>query len=173
MSTVLETARLALREFDENDAAFFMALANDADWLRYIGDRQVRTPAAARAYLATHYIPRYAADGFGFWMAIEKQSGQGIGMCGLIRRAGLDDADIGFAFLPAFRGRGYAREAAEATLAHARDVLKLKRVIAIATPDNAASIALLEKIGLAFERPMQLPGSAEKLSLFAIEWGRR
>jgi RimJ/RimL family protein N-acetyltransferase len=91
-------------------------------------------------------------------------------MCGLIKREGLDDVDIGFAFLPAFRGQGYALEAATATLEYGRDLLKLKRVVAIATPDNLSSIGLMKKIGMKFERATRLHDDAEELVVYAIEF---
>jgi RimJ/RimL family protein N-acetyltransferase len=91
-----------------------------------------------------------------------------LGMCGLIRRDTLPDVDIGFAFLERHQGRGYAFEAAAAVLAHGRQVLGLARIVAITDPDNAASIQLLEKIGLTFERMVTMPGSDEALKLFAI-----
>ncbi len=93
-----------------------------------------------------------------------------IGMCGLIKRVGLDDVDIGFAFLARYRSQGFALEAARAALSHGRDVLKLKRVVGITLPANTASITLLEKIGLAFESQVKLADDAETLSLYAIDF---
>jgi [ribosomal protein S5]-alanine N-acetyltransferase len=170
--TIIETERLTLRQFTPNDAPFFLALVNDPDWLLFIGDRNVHSDAAARAYLAKHYLSRYEKDGFGFYLTSLKSTGEPMGMCGLIKREGLDDVDIGFAFLPAFRGRGYALEAAQASLEYARDVLKMKRVVAIATPDNVSSIALLKKIGLRFEGEVRLPHDPDPLVLYAINFGK-
>jgi RimJ/RimL family protein N-acetyltransferase len=167
---IIETERLTLREFTLDDAPFFQALVNDPDWLLFIGDRNVHSDAEARAYLAKHYVSRYEKDGFGFYLTSLKSSDEPIGMCGLIKREGLDDVDIGFAFLPAYRGHGYALEAAQASLDYARDVLKMKRVVAIATPDNVSSIALLKKIGLQFESEVRLPHDPEPLVLYAIDF---
>jgi [ribosomal protein S5]-alanine N-acetyltransferase len=93
-----------------------------------------------------------------------------VGMCGLIRRVGLDDVDIGFAFLLRYRGQGIALEAARAALAHGRDVLKLTRVVGITLPANAASISLMEKIGLQFESQVTLPNDPETLHLYGINF---
>ncbi len=164
----VETARLFLREFTLDDAPFFLALVNDADWLRFIGDRNVHTLGEARAYLTKHYIARYEQDGFGIYLAAIKESGEPIGMCGLIKREGLADIDIGFAFMPAYRGQGYAYEAAAATMIYARETLKLARIVAITVSYNAPSIALLEKIGLKFERDVRLPNDPEPLRLYAL-----
>ena len=69
-------------------------------------------------------------------------------MCGLLKRDTLDAPDLGYAWLPRFRGRGLAREAASAVLAHARDVLGMTRVLAIVSPGNEASCRLLDAIGM-------------------------
>lgn len=164
---VLETPRLVLRRLVPSDADFILALLNDPDWIRFIGDRGVRSPDDARAYLLRGPIASYDRHGFGLWRVERKDDGAPGGICGLVDREGLDDVDVGFAFLPAFRGRGYAFEAASATLAHARDALGLSRVVAIVSPDNARSIALLEKLSLRFERTMTLPGDDEAVCVYA------
>jgi RimJ/RimL family protein N-acetyltransferase len=163
---VLETPRLVFRRLDDDDAPFIVALLNDPDWLRFIGDRGVRTPDDARAYLLRGPLAAYARVGFGLWRVERKADGVPMGICGLVDRDGLDDVDVGFAFLPAFRGHGYAFEAASATLVHARDVLGLPRVVAIVSPDNARSVALLEKLGLHFERMTTLPGDDEAVCVY-------
>lgn len=164
----IETERLVLRRFTLDDAAFFMALLNDPDWIRYIGDRHVYNLDAARAYLAKTYLAQYEKNGFGLYLTTLK-NGTPLGMCGLIKRDGLDDVDIGFAFLPAHRGHGYALEAAQASLDYGRTVLMKKRVVAITLPANTASVDLIEKLGLQFERLIRLRGDSEELALYAIE----
>jgi RimJ/RimL family protein N-acetyltransferase len=166
---MLHTPRLTLRPFTLDDAPFILELLNDPDWLRYIGDRGVRTLDDARAYLHNSPIASYARNGFGLMRVELKDGATPIGMCGLIRRAELDDVDLGFAFLPAFRGQGYATEASAAVLAHAHQALGLQRIVAITTQDNAGSIAVLRKLGFQFERLMSWPGEEAKLNLFAIE----
>ncbi len=167
---VIQTSRLTLRQFTLDDAPFFMALVNDKDWLTYIGDRNVHSVQAARDYLEKFYLSKYAKDGFGFYLVALKTTGEPIGMCGLIKREGLNDADIGFAYLPAYRSLGYALEAAQATLVFARETLFMRRLVAIATPSNASSIKLLEKLGLVFERTTTLPKGNEELALYAINF---
>jgi RimJ/RimL family protein N-acetyltransferase len=167
---VFETDRLSLHEFTTDDAAFFLALVNDPDWIRYIGDRNVHTLEAATSYLERVYIPHYASSGFGFYLVRQRSDLAPVGMCGIIRRAGLEDVDIGFAFMPAYRGLGYARESAEATLAFARDVQRLSRVVAIASPENARSIALLKRIGLVFEEEFMF--NDHIVARYAIQFAR-
>lgn len=167
---VLETARLRLRRLDARDADFVLRLVNDPDWLRYIGDRGVRTAADAEHYIETGPVAMYARHGFGLF-AVERRAAPGaIGICGLLRRDILPDVDIGFAFLPEFRGAGYAVESAAAVLAWARTVVGVPRVVAITAPGNRRSRALLAKIGLAFEKTIRLPGEAEDVALFGISW---
>ncbi len=170
---LIETQRLGLRELRVEDAAFFNELLNDEAFLRNIGDRGVRSDAAARRYLTDGPIASYRNHGFGLWLVQLKESGADLGICGLVRRAGLDDVDVGFAFLPQHRARGYARESAAAVLRHARESLALQRVVAIADQGNEASARVLESIGMAFERMVQLSPDTKWLRLFAVEWGVR
>ncbi len=148
MRQVLLTPRLRLREFDEADADFIVSLLNDADFIRYIADKNVRNAEDARLYLRDGPLASYARNGFGLWCVERLSDGVPVGMCGLIRRDGLSDVDVGYALLPAFRGLGYALEAAQASVAHGRDRLGLPRVVAIVSPGNRASEGLLLKLGL-------------------------
>ncbi len=152
----IQTDRLILRRLCADDAAFILELVNDPDWLRYIGDKGVRNLDDARGYIENGPVASYARHGFGLWRVERRDDGTPIGMCGLIKRDTLEDVDIGFAYLPRFRGCGYAREAARATLAYAAESIGLRRVVAITSPDNAASGRLLEAIGLSFERLLDL-----------------
>jgi len=166
---VLETQRLIVRRFSLEDAAFALELVNDSAWLQYIGDRKVRTLADARAYLRKGALDMYDRVGFGMFVVTLKSSGEPIGTCGLIKRDSLDDVDIGFAFLPGFRGQGFALESAAAVLDYGRRSLGLTRIVAIVSPANRRSIAILEKIGLKYERMMKLPGEDEEISLYGYE----
>jgi [ribosomal protein S5]-alanine N-acetyltransferase len=167
MKTVIETKRLFLREFTTDDSAFMLELLNTPNWLRFIGDRGVRTIEDAEQYLLNGYMKSYQMHGFGFYKVVIKDSNQPIGICGIIKRDYLADVDIGFAFLPQFVGKGYGFEAASATLEYTRNTLKIKRVIAIVDPENVVSIGLIEKIGLAFEKMIQ-SDRGEELMLFSI-----
>jgi RimJ/RimL family protein N-acetyltransferase len=163
----LVTPHLALRRFTEDDAPFVLALLNEPDWLKYIGDNGVRTLDDARSYLREGPIAMYARLGFGLLAVDLKDGGQTIGMCGLIQRDGVADVDIGFAFLPTFRARGLAREAASAVLALGHETLGIPRIVAFTAPDNERSARLLGQIGMRLERTTVLPTSPEELLLFA------
>lgn len=149
---ILETERLLLRRLRLDDAEFIFELVNDPSWLRYIGDKDVKSVEAARGYLERGPMAMYERLGFGLYAVELKAGGEPLGICGLIKRDSLEDVDIGFAFLARHRGRGYAREAAAATLDYGRRVMGLGRIVAITSPDNEDSIRLLEAIGLRFER---------------------
>jgi RimJ/RimL family protein N-acetyltransferase len=165
---VLETGRLVLRQIEAADAAFVLELLNDPSWLRFIGDKGVRTPEDARAYIASGPQKMYREHGFGLWLVESKADATPLGMCGLIKRPTLDDVDLGFAFLPRHCGHGYAHEAAAATLVHARTTVGLKRLVALTALDNTRSIRLLEKLGLKFERIVRLTANGPESRLFAI-----
>lgn len=166
---ILDTARLRLREINDADAPFILELLNEPSFIRNIGDRGVRTFEDAREYIRKGPVASYAINGFGLWLVELQATGEPIGMCGLLRRAVLDAPDIGFAFLPAHQSRGYGFESATAVLAHAREVLRLPRVVAIVNADNEVSTRLLEKLGLSFERMVQPFPAEPPLRLYATE----
>lgn len=163
----IKTERLTMRRFTLDDAPFFLRLVNDPDWIRNIGDRNVHTDDEARAYLTKSYLANYERNGFGLYLTA-LTDGTPIGMCGVMKRDGLDDIDIGFAFLPEGRGQGYAAEAARASLKYGKEVLKKSRVVAIVLPSNTPSVALLTKIGLTFERMIRMRDDADELAFYAI-----
>jgi RimJ/RimL family protein N-acetyltransferase len=163
---VLETDRLIIRRLTVEDAAFIFELVNDPAWLRFIGDRGVRSLEDARNYILKGPVDMYARLGFGLYLVELKGEGVPIGMCGLIKRDTLKDVDIGFAFMPGFRGKGYAYEAASAVLAYGKSTLGLERIVAIVSPGNASSIQLLEKLGFEFEQMLKL-SERDEVKLFA------
>ena len=163
----LETARLLIRRITADDAPFILELLNDAAFLRYIGDRNVRSLEDARKYIADGPVASHAAHGFGLDLVIRKADGAPIGICGLLKRETLPEPDIGFAYLAPYCGAGFGHEAAERCLQHARDVLGVPRVLAITSPDNTASIHLLEKLGFGFERLTALSPGADDVRLFS------
>ncbi|MBS0631298.1 MAG: GNAT family N-acetyltransferase [Verrucomicrobia bacterium] len=165
---VLATPRLVLRELHAGDAPFIIRLVNDPAWLRFIGDRGIRTPDDARAYIVNGPVTMYARCGFGLWLAELKATGAPIGICGLIRRDTLPDVDLGFALLPEFCGQGYAHEAAAASVAYARDTAALARLVAITSPDNLRSQALLKKLGFTYERTLRLTETGPESHLYGL-----
>jgi len=163
------TPRLRLRELTHDDAPFIRELVNDPAWLRFIGDRNVRSDEDARGYVDAIRDGSYAKHGFGLWVVESAASGEALGLAGLIQRDWLAHVDVGFALLERHRGRGYAREAMAAVLELARTRFGLARVVAFASTDNVASHRVLEDSGFHFERPIREPATGEELSLFARE----
>jgi ribosomal-protein-alanine N-acetyltransferase len=152
-----------------DDTPMMLAVWNDPAFMQYVGDRGIRTLDEAEASMEQGPLHLYAEYGYGPFRVIRQEDGADMGVCGLYRRDGLDEPDIGFAFLPEYRGEGFGYEASVAVLEHARDVLKLPRVIAIVSPDNDASIALLEKLGMSYDQGMCLPGEDEDVSLYSVD----
>ena len=164
----IETKRLILRPFEpERDAAFMLEALNDPAFIANVADRNVRTLSQAADYIREKCFPGYERYGVGSCVVELKISGTPVGTCGLIKRDTLDDFDIGYSVLERFMGNGYAFEAATALMQYGRTALGLKRIIGITSPANAKSAYLLEKLGLRFERMVQIPGFASKSRLFA------
>jgi RimJ/RimL family protein N-acetyltransferase len=163
---VCETPRLRLRHLSTNDAAFILELLNEPEFIRNIGDREVRTLEEARRYIQSGPITGYASTGFGLYLVELREAATAIGVCGLLKRDYLDDVDVGFALLAAFRNRGYAFEAADAVMRHGRQVLGLGRIVAMTAPHNQASMKLLRRLGLEFERTIHIPEVGRDTSLF-------
>ncbi len=178
---ILETERLILREIVETDDEFVLDILNQPSFIKYIGNRNVGNLEQAREFIETRYRKSYAENGFGLY-AVELKTESSelktqnsklktpvIGMCGFVKREALPDADIGFAFLPQYEKKGFAFESAFAVMNYGREILKLKKVLAITSQDNESSIRLLEKLGFKFERLITMPDDTEELNLFSSE----
>ncbi len=164
---VLETRRLILRHLTLDDATFMLGLLNEPSFIANIGDKGVRTLDDARRSLAEGAIASYERNGFGHYMVELKQSRMPIGTCGLINREYIGEIDVGFAYLPAFWKQGYAYEAAAAVLDYGRTTLGIKRIVAVVSPHNAASIRVLEKLGLRYAGPIRLTTDGELIHLYS------
>jgi RimJ/RimL family protein N-acetyltransferase len=163
---ILRTERLILRHLTENDAPFILQLLNEPGFVDNIGDRGVRDLDGARRYITEGQGASYQKYGYGLWATVLRETGEAIGICGLVKRDGLEDADVGYAFLESAWGKGYAREAAAATLRHAREVIGLPRVVAITKPTNKGSMAVLEKIGMKPAGMITVPGYDDESAYF-------
>jgi RimJ/RimL family protein N-acetyltransferase len=165
----LETERLIIRELIEADDKFILDLLNQPSFIKYIGDRNVRTVEESRVYIKDRLRKSYEHFGFGMYLVELKETKMPIGVCGFVKRDSLPEPDIGFAFLADFEGKGYGSESAEAVMKYGKEVLNLSRVLAIATQDNHASHKLLEKLGFEFERLVKLPHDEEELKMFSTQ----
>lgn len=165
---VLQTARLTVRHFERADAPFILELLNEPSWVQFIGDKGIKTLADAERYIQDVLVAMYARLDFGLYLVQLKASGESLGMCGLVKRASLEDVDLGFAFLPRFWGHGYAYESSAAVMSHAKMSFGLDRLVAITLPTNQAASTLLRKLGFNFERMFTATASGEELTLYSI-----
>lgn len=143
----LHSERLTLRKFNLHDAAFVYTLMNSPGWLEFIGDRDIHTLSDAEAYIQNYFFPTYAKKSCGFWCVLEKHSNEPIGVISMLLRDSLDEVDLGFAFLPAYTGLGYAYEASLAILKIEQEESNLTSVLAFTDLENTRSQLLLERLG--------------------------
>jgi RimJ/RimL family protein N-acetyltransferase len=166
---MIETERLVLTHLANGDAEFIRGLLNEPSFLRYIGDRGVRTAEDACRYIQDGPVASYARYGYGLLRVGLKSGDTPIGICGVLKRDTLPEPDLGFSLLPAWWSKGYAYEAASAAMQHARGTLGVGRILAITSVDNESSIRLLSKLGFRFERMIRLGEDKEELRQFASE----
>jgi [ribosomal protein S5]-alanine N-acetyltransferase len=167
----IETERLVMRRLDLGDAPFIVALLNQPSFLANIGDRGVRDENDALRYLREGPMAMYEKYGFGLWHVSRREDGAAMGMCGLLRRDTLPDVDVGYAFFPEFWGKGYAFEAADATMRQAAARFALTRVLAIVSPGNEPSIRVLEKLGMRFEGMFSARPGEPEVRLYGLALG--
>ena len=168
MDMKLETKRLIIRAFNLQDASFILELFNTKSWLKNIGDRGVHSLEDAEQYLKNRIIASYQEHGFGMYAMTEKTSQTTIGMCGIVKRAGLEQPDFGFALLPEYMRKGYTYEAAKGILAYATEHLTIKQLYAITLPQNTASNELLKKLNFVYQKDIKLPNDGEILYLYNL-----
>ncbi|WP_452219728.1 GNAT family N-acetyltransferase [Lacinutrix salivirga] len=150
---VAETNRLHIVKFTIADAPFFKTLVNTPGWLKYIGDRNIKTIVQAKDAIKNGHLKSYQENGFGFYkLLLKTENNKAIGTCGLIKREQLDHVDIGFAMLSEYEGKGFGFEASQAILQLAKHTFKLKTIAAITLPENKSSIKLIEKLGLSYAK---------------------
>jgi len=165
---IAETKRLLISKVTIKDAPFFLELMNSPKWLKYIGDRNIKSLKDAEENIKNGHLKSYSDNGFGFYkVLLKEENNKTIGTAGLIKRDQLDDVDIGFGFLPEYESKGFGYETSVEIIKLAKDVFKLKKIVAITNPDNTNSIKLLEKLGLVFEKRVNPFDEEKELLLFA------
>jgi RimJ/RimL family protein N-acetyltransferase len=169
MVRILETKRLILRETSVDDAEFMLDLLNQPSFIKYIGDRNVRTIDESKEFIETRYRQSYRDNGFGLYVVETKETNTPIGICGFVKRDTLPEPDIGFAFLPQFCGQGFAHESAEGSMRFGEEKLGFTKVLAITTQNNESSGKLLAKVGFKFVELVKMPHDEDELKLFLWE----
>lgn len=168
MLNLFETPRLAIRMMTPEDAPFILQLFNAPTWLQFLGDRNVRTLEDARAYITDIYLKNHTDNGYGAYLVTLRDSGEPIGICGLFRRPYLPVPDLGYSLLPAFEGKGYAFEAASATMDYVGSHLGKTELRAIVSEANTRSVRLLEKLGFVFMEKVQPPGEERMVLVYDV-----
>lgn len=165
---ILETERLMIRELDSAlDAEFIFELLNTPKFIKYIGDRGVRSVEQAREFIENRYRASYREHGYGLYTVVRKDDATAVGICGFVKRNYFEHADIGFAFLPNFERLGFGFESADAMLRYGRESLGFQRIFAITSQDNDVSGKLLTKLGFSFSKIFKTP-EGEQLKLYEI-----
>jgi [ribosomal protein S5]-alanine N-acetyltransferase len=167
MKPIIETARLSIRKFAEEDAAFIFTLLNSKGWLEFIGDRNIKTIEDARLYILNGPLFSYLKFGFGSYLIALKDTNLPIGMSSLIKRDTLEDVDLGFALLSEYSGKGYAFEASEAVMRFSKEQFQIQKLLAITNLTNTRSVSLLKKLGFKSDGTITFPNGNEELSLFS------
>lgn len=163
------TERLVLKPTTEEDAEFIFELLNTPKWLKFIGDRNVRSTTDAAEYIKTRMLPQLERLGYGNYTVVRTSDNIKIGTCGLFDREGLEGIDIGFAFLPDYEGKGYGFESANTLKEVAFKEFGIKEMNAITSKENINCQKLLEKLGLKLRGTTILPNEEEELLLYSIK----
>lgn len=164
----LTTERLSIRRLTLADADLMLAVWNDPAFLEYVGDRGIHTLEEAQATLQSGAFKLYEDYGYGPFRVALQEGDRAIGTCGLFRREGLADADIGWGILPEYCGKGYACEAARAVQKFAWEEVGLTRLVAYICAQNLPSIGLARKLGLRYEGMTRLVGDDEDVCLYSM-----
>lgn len=163
-----ETERLLLKPTDLEDIDLIFELMNSEKWLKYIGDRNIKTKEDAKQYIIDRHLPNFENYGYGSYTVVVKDSGEKIGSTGLFKREGLEVVDIGFAFLDSSIGKGYGYESSKEILDAGKKIFGLEKVSAITLPTNIASQKLIEKLGLTYQKMIQIPNDTDELMYYEM-----
>ncbi len=169
MNPLFDTERLELRELTEADTGFYLAMLSDPDFKANIADRGVRTEEQALASMRDRVFTSYEVYGFGMWLVSRRDTGEALGMAGLVKRDFLKHVDLGYSFLPAGRGAGYATEAARGVMGYARREYGLSQLAAITAPHNRASIRVLQRLGFSHLGQVSFPDDGEICEHFLVD----
>ena len=166
---ILETKRLYLRRLVRDDAEFILRLLNEPSWLEFVGDKNVYNLNDAKKYIELAPMTMYERYGFGLFLVCAKDNSIPMGLCGLMKRDNLEDADLGYAFLPDFWHQGFAIEAVKSVIDYAKNSHQLSQILALSKSSNAPSIKLLNKVGFLFDRDLKLLEDEENLQIYRLE----
>lgn len=153
-----------------DDAPFLLELMNTPNWLKYNGDREVKTLEQAINHIQTNQLKCYETHGFGYYkIQVKAEYLKPIGTSGLLKRDGLEHVDLGFSLLPDYYNKGFGFEAASEIMKLAKNTFNIKTISAITLPINQPSINLLEKLGLSYQKTVKPFEDEKELLLFVKE----
>lgn len=161
-----QTERLIIRPTNKSDATFIYELLNTPKWIKYIGDRNIKSIKDAEQYITVKMLPQLEKLGYSNNTVIRKIDQIKIGTCGLYNREGVEGVDIGFAFLPQYENKGYAYESTSNLITFAQNEFNIQKISAITLPENKSSQKLLRKLGLKFIEMIKIPNDDADLCLF-------
>lgn len=162
----IETERLTLKPANTDDSEFFLELYNMPKFIKFIGDRNLRTKEDAENYIRNRFLPQFEKLGFGNYVVILKEENKKIGAVGIFEREGLDILDIGFSFFEEYEGKGFAYESASKLRDFAKQNFGIEKLSAITVKDNFSSQKLIEKLGLKFQKFVTLPNEEVELMYY-------
>lgn len=149
------------------DVEFILQLLNTPAFIENIGDRGVREVSHAETYLIDGPISSYQQNGYGLYVVELKESGEPIGLCGLVKRPQFDHPDLGYAFFPAHWGKGYASESSLSVITHSQ-LMGISPILGIVSPDNESSIAVLKKVGMAYDSRLNWDEDGSEVLLYRL-----
>lgn len=164
---IFGTDRLIIQEVTLDDSNFIFRLLNSLTWIKFIGDRRIKTEDDARTYILNNFIDSYEKRGYGLYKMCLRENEIPIGICGFLKRDYLDHVDIGFAVLPEYEGKGYAFEASKSILNFGKLKLNMNPILAVTTNENTKSRKLLQKIGLSEVGKIKPNEKEEEFLLFS------
>ncbi|MCT3649472.1 GNAT family N-acetyltransferase [Elizabethkingia anophelis] len=156
MKPILETERLLLRELNSDDAGDFFNLNENPNVIKYTGDKAFQNIDEAREFLENYQD--YRLNGYGRWAVMSKENNEFVGWCGLKYNSSTDETDVGFRFFEHYWNKGFATESAGACIDYGFKNLNLNTVVGRAMQDNAASVKILEKLGMKYVRDFEFDG---------------
>ncbi|ATC34817.1 GNAT family N-acetyltransferase [Elizabethkingia anophelis] len=156
MKPILETERLLLRELNPDDAGDFFNLNENPNVIKYTGDKAFQNIDEAREFLENYQ--NYRLNGYGRWAVMSKENNEFVGWCGLKYNSSTDETDVGFRFFEHYWNKGFATESAGACIDYGFKNLNLNTVLGRAMQDNAASVKILEKLGMKYVRDFEFDG---------------
>ena len=163
-----ETMRLIVERMQVSDFAVMNAILNSEGFLKYIGDRNIRSDDDAKAYISK----TLENDNIHYWIVRLKDNNVPIGMVSFVQRDYLPCRDIGYSFLPNFTGKGYAFEAVKALLEKIPACYNVETVLAALNKDNASSVRLVEKLGFKHQKEIEINGNCSQLYEICLTGGK-